>query len=513
MRGSEPEVVEEPVVDLKDARHPILSLTAGETVVPSDIRIDAAHPCLIVSGANTGGKTVLLKTVGLCALLSMFGLHLPAGPDSRIGIFERILADIGDDQSLEQSLSSFSGQIEVINEMMALAGPRTLMLIDEIMVGTAPRQGAALAQAILERLIDTGSRLIVTTHYNELKDLPQADARFMNASVSFDPERLTPTYRLMTGLPGVSYALEIARRCGLPQEVTERARALLDERELTVDALIEKIHGHEREIAAERERLSRMARELEDEKKKYESLMTELERRAGEIRREEGIAFLEELKKYRQTVTARIAELQRMGMKEAAGSRDELATLEQTVRAAIKADLPALLAGRYEPLGTREPEPGMRIYIAPLEKEGTIESVNSSRRQAVMRVGAVKCIHPFDDLYVPLHTTPPEQTTTKRVIRDQHPVPDSKGTAVIQTRYNTIDIRGKRVDEGLRIMEDELDRMSRSGIDTVIVIHGHGTGALKAAVREALRNSPYVTRFRPGEYGEGGDGVTVVTIK
>jgi DNA mismatch repair protein MutS2 len=200
-RSSEPVLSKEPMMKLCRAHHPLLQLMSPGTIVSNDAELGIGFNCLIISGANTGGKTVMLKTIGLCALFAMYGLHIPASPDSEIGIFSNIMADIGDDQNLSQSLSTFSGQLTIINNILKKADSRTLVIIDEIIVGTNPRQGAALSQAILEEMINTGSRIIVSTHYTELKQLPASDRRFQNASVTFNLDTLKPTYELRIGIP------------------------------------------------------------------------------------------------------------------------------------------------------------------------------------------------------------------------------------------------------------------------------------------------------------------------
>ncbi len=517
IRGSEPEISESSDIALHQARHPILYLMSPGTVVANDVDLSGPNMCLIISGANTGGKTVLLKTIGLCVLFVMLGLHIPAGPDSRVGVFSRILADIGDDQSLSQSLSTFSGQIVVINEMLAKADDRTLVIIDEIIVGTNPRQGAALAQAILESLIETGSRIVVTTHYSELKDLPTIDRRFQNASVSFDMDTLRPTYRLITGLPGVSYAIEIARNYGFPDRIIDRSRSLLDSRELSVEALIENMQKHERELTDKKAQLEEMAAGLEKEKLEYDGLMKLLEKRSQEIKQKEGIEFLRELKEYRNLVAHRITDLQKMNMKEAGRVQEKIRDIAESIRTDLGRDKAKLFRDRYIPLDPDAVRPGDRVFIVSLEKEGTLESIDSSRRTAALLLGSsIRSTFGLDDLYQPRTgqtRTAAERKQVKKKRVEPQGEQDGAIPGVVQTSYNTVDLRGKRVEEGLRVMEQDFDRMVRNGIDTAVVIHGHGTGAMKEAVRENLRRNLYASGFRPGDTGEGGDGVTIVRLR
>lgn len=517
IRASEPELADEPVMRLYGARHPLLYLMHGDRVVPNDLSLGESYNCLIISGANTGGKTVLLKTAGLCALMLRHGLHIPAGPDSRIGIFDPVMADIGDDQSIAQSLSSFSGQIVILKQMMERARPSALILIDEIVVGTNPRQGASLAQAVVEALAATGAKIVVTTHYNELKELASRDERFRNASVSFDPETLAPAYRLMTGIPGVSYALEIARIYGIPEGILGRAKELLDEREISVEALIEKTQKHEQEIASERERLAVERAAAAREKERY----LELQRRQAELMenmtRGEGTRFLDELKEYRREIAAKIRELQQADLRTAGELRRELGEIQKKVETEIADSARKRFSREYGPVDPATTKPGDRVFVVSLEKEAVIESVDPDGESAELRLGnAIRARFRFRDML-----RLPEGTQTAGARKKTADRSGGKAQAptarpvplTVQTSYNTIDLRGLRVDEAVDRMERDLDRMVRSGISSAVIIHGHGTGALKEAVRSRLRHSSYVRDFRSGEYGEGGDGVSIALLR
>ncbi|OHD69684.1 MAG: hypothetical protein A2W19_16695 [Spirochaetes bacterium RBG_16_49_21] len=516
IRGSEPEIADQSEIKLLGARHPILYRLSPDAVVPNDIELGISYRCLIISGTNTGGKTVILKTIGLCALLAMHGLHLPVSPDSRIGIFSSLLADIGDDQSLSESLSTFSGQIVVINRMLAEADEKTLVIIDEIIVGTNPRQGAALARAILESLIETGSRIAVTTHYSELKQLAAADTRFRNASVSFDRDTLRPTYRLMTGLPGVSYAVEIARNYGLPERIISRAHALLESGEAGMDTLVEMIQKQEQEIAEEKLGLAGLFRDLDLEKKEYDERLKILERRAEEIKQKEGIKFLNELADYRRLVAERTAGLQQMSLKQAGSVQNTLREVEDSIRSKLDEDRDKLYADHYAPAAPESLKPGSRVFIPSLEKEGTVERIDHAKKSATVLLGGfLKSTFRFEDLRLAAGSDAVPSLPQKRdAPRPEQGRDDAGGIPpVIQTSYNTVDLRGKRVEEGIRIMDQGFDRMLRQGVDIAVVIHGHGTGAMKEAVRENLRHSLYAADFRAGDRGEGGDGVTIVRLR
>lgn len=517
IRASAPELSDEPVMRLYGARHPLLYLMHGDSVVPNDLSLGESYNCLVISGANTGGKTVLLKTAGLCALMLRHGLHIPAGADSRIGIFDPVIADIGDDQSIAQSLSSFSGQIVILKQMMERACPSALILIDEIVVGTNPRQGASLAQAVVEALAATGAKIIVTTHYNELKELASRDERFRNASVSFDPETLAPTYRLMTGMPGVSYALEIARIYGIPEEILGRTKELLDEREISVDALIEKTQKHEQEIASERERLAEARAAAQREKERYLELQRKQAELTENITRGEGTRFLDELREYRREIAAKIRELQRADLRTAGELRRELGEIQKKVETEIADSRRKRFSREYGLFDPAAAKPGDRVFIVSLEKEAVIESIDIDGESAELRLGnAIRARFRFRDML-----SLPEEAQSAGTRKKSSDRPGGKAPAptsvpvplTVQTSYNTIDLRGLRVDEAVDRMERDLDRMVRSGISSAVIIHGHGTGALKEAVRSRLRHSSYVRDFRSGEYGEGGDGVSIALLR
>jgi len=514
--GNAPLIEEEPLIELYGAKHPLLYLMQPDTTISNDIEMGTDFNCLIISGANTGGKTVLMKTLGLCVLLTMLGLHIPAKADSKIGIFSGILADIGDDQSLEQSLSTYSGQIVMINEMLKNAKNDTLVLIDEIIVGTNPRQGAALAQAILEEMANTGSRIIVTTHYSELKELASENKRFQNASVSFDMETLKPTYKLTIGLPGVSYAIEIARNYGLSENVLERSKELFDQRDISVEALLEETQKYRQEVEDERQKLAQLKEEYISEKERFIRKQKKLNQLTEEVKKGHGIAFLEELEKYRKEVSDRITDLQQSDLKKTGEIQKDIIERQKNISAKLEKDRKDQLTDEYSPIDPSKLSIGDRVFVASLEKVGTVEDIDISGNSAqILFGGTIKSRFKMNDLLKPgqgsFSSSPMKQKRKKKKEYNEY-----QGGAIshtIQTSYNTIDLRGKRVEEAIHFMEQELDSMQRSNTGMAIVIHGHGTGALKEAVRENLKISIYTADYRAGDLGEGGDGVTVVRLR
>lgn len=516
VKGSGAVISPDPVIRLYSARHPLLYLMIPDRVVPNDIFLGENYNCLLISGANTGGKTVLLKTIGLCVLLAMHGFHIPAGADSAVGIFTDIMADIGDDQSIAQSLSSYSGQIVILKEMIEKARETSLVLIDEIVVGTNPRQGAALAQGLLENMVSSGAKIVVTTHYTELKELASVDPRFQNASVSFDMNTLAPTYHLSIGTPGVSYALEIAKIYGIGEDVLSRARKLLDEKEMSIEALVEKMQKHEQEIREERSRLSRLSEDLERERGSLAEEQKKLNRLAEEIKNEKGILFLEEIKDYRNQVRERIRNLQNSDIKTSGEIIDDLRDVEKTIKDKLLDDAKNRYAHRYIPFDPGHVKTGDKAFIISIEREGIIESIDINNESALLLLGnSIKTRFRFKDLLMLAEDRPEPRPAPKGKKKKSSGGDGYEGaqSLTIQTQYNTVDLRGMRVDEALDKMERDFDHMVRSGIRTAIVIHGHGTGALKEAVRKNLRFSSYAVSFRPGGYQEGGDGVSVVFLR
>jgi len=513
-RSSEPVISGEPLLRLYNAHHPILYMMSPDTTVSNNVELGTDYNCLIISGANTGGKTVMLKTIGLCVLFAMYGLHIPANPDSEIGIFHDIMADIGDDQNLSRSLSTFSGQLEIINGILKKADNRTLVIIDEIIVGTNPRQGAALAQSILEYMVETESRIIATTHYTELKELAVNDLRFRNGSVTFDLDTLKPTYELRIGVPGISHAVEIARIYGVPEKILSRADELIDSGESGVDSLLEKVQAYETEIREEREKVKILTIEVETERKKIKSKQAELDNLIAETKKGRGIEFLAELDSMREKIAGRITQLQELDQKDAGKLNEELVKLRADISSRLSEESREKYSDTLEALDPAKAKKGDRVFITPIETEGVIDEMDSSGKSALILLGgSIRSRFRVTDLFlIPASAgkNTGQNKFRKPVISG---ITDSVISTTIQTSYNTIDLRGMRVDEALAFMNSSLDRMERQGIKTVIIIHGHGTGAMKQAVRDALKMNIYVRDFRPGEYGEGGDGVSVAGLR
>ena len=491
--------------DLRRARHPLLVLQRGATeVVANDVALDAPAQALIVSGPNAGGKTVTITAVGLSALMARAGLPLSAAEGSRMPLYRSVYTAIGDEGDMARDLSTFTAHLSALRSILAAAGPGTLVLIDEIAADTDPREGAALAIAALEKLVAAGAQVLITTHLEELKALALADVRFAPASVGFDVEKLAPTYRLQLGEVGASSAIEIARRVGLPSDVCERARQILGSGASVVSQAVEMLE-RERSQAARasaelQERLATLEREhlaVEADRGRLRDL--EMQTRAG-ARQE----LIDDLARKRADVAALIAQLQ------AAPSIAAAVEAQRTVeRAAAEQEREASRAAEPQALPATSLTRGARVRHLRLGTEGVVQEVQGDI--ALVQMGPLRSKVATIDL-VPIAREVPQArlrtSPSERLERAEH-----ARAAPVELRVPIVDLRGMRVDEALRALELELDRFLRAGEQSVHVLHGHGSGALKSAVREHLQRSPYVSRSRPGESHEGGDAVTIAELR
>ena len=529
MDAVRPETVDRPEVVLLGARHPGL---AGR-VVPIDIRLGDGYVALVVTGPNTGGKTVTLRTLGLLALMHQAGLHLPIDAGGRLPVFRDVFADIGDEQSVAQSLSTFSGHLRSIIRIAAAAGPGTLVLLDELGAGTDPTEGSALAQALLDYFIRAGALIAATTHYAELKAYAHTTPAARNASVEFDLDTLSPTYRLTIGLPGGSQAFEIAERLGLSAAIVADARSRLSESERSFEATLASIREAEGETSDRLEQ-ARLA-----EQRAAEALGTaQEERRAARRERDELLR------------TTR-SEAERL----AAGLHEEVQatrrTLErETVTARV---LDAAIAradaelARVPELEPSAPEPvdaeprawqlGDMARSRTGDWEGRITVLDRGGRRATIESGAMRVVVDTVDLeYLPpapeqlpaeetlaavwpagpSRTNPVEQARRRRTRPAVSPEPAAPTSALrldrIRTVASSLDLRGARVEEALELLDRYLDDASLANLDRVTIVHGVGTGALRDAVRAAAAAHPLVVATRPGERGEGGDGATLISL-
>ncbi len=496
MDATRAETADRPEVILLSARHPGL---AGR-VIPTDIRIGDGFTALVVTGPNTGGKTVTLRTLGLLSLMHQAGLHVPAATGSRLPIWRDVFADIGDEQSVAQSLSTFSGHLRRITTIVEEAGPATLVLLDELGAGTDPTEGSALAQALLDHFIRAGAIVAATTHYSELKAYAHTTPGARNAAVEFDLETLSPTYRLTIGLPGGSQAFAIAERLGLPAGIVEDARSRLTEVQRSFEATLASIKATEGETS---EALDRA--------------------RAAEIRAGEALGTAqEERRRARRERDEAIQGARAEADRVVADLRAELARTRQalereTVTAvsldaaigraeAIAERLPALEAPQPEPPAeVRDWQVGDRARSRTGGWEGRIAAMERGGRRATMEAGGMRVSVDVEDLASALgqaETAGAAAGTNATALR----------LSSARTVASSLDLRGARVEEALEALDRYLDDASLAGLASVLIIHGLGTGALRDAVRVAAGGHPLVKSVRAGERGEGGDGATIVKL-
>ena len=488
------EITDEPVIDLVNMRHPLL---LDQNVVANDIRLESGN-ALIVSGPNAGGKTVALKCVGLAVWMARAGLPVPTGEGSRVTWYSRVLTDIGDDQSLERSLSTFSAEVVALREILAIADRQTLIVLDEIAGGTDPEEGAALASAVLERFVGLGATCLVTTHYERLKELAADRDRFVNASVGFDFDKMEPTFVLSLGQPGASSALAVAQRFGLSLEVLTRARELLSEDAVRREELIADLERQRRRLSESREAAERAeagAQELLREAESERVVAREKERRRLE---RETADLIAKVKKAR----VEIRDIKQQSSKKAERIVDDAARL-------VAAD--SELAKRTRdpartPPKAAAPMPiqvGAHVFV---ERLGTTAEVIEAPARGHVRVqaGAFGLRVPLREIRVDPRKSPRKKP--QPVKRSAQPRPKA---AALRTTDNTCDLRGLRVDEALSRLDSFIDSCLRVAEPVAFALHGHGTGALRTAVREHLALHAFIASSRPAQSGEGGDAFTV----
>jgi DNA mismatch repair protein MutS2 len=482
-------------LDLRQARHPLLD---PDTVVPIDVHLGDDYYLLVITGPNTGGKTVALKTVGLMTAMAQAGLHLPVTDGSALSVFEGIYADIGDEQSIEQSLSTFSAHLTNIIGILDRADDHSLLLLDELGAGTDPVEGSALARALLTHLLARRITTLVATHYSELKAFAHTTPGVENASVEFDLETLAPTYRMQIGLPGRSNAFAIAERLGLPSEIVQAARALVSPEDIKAESLLAQIQqAHQEAIAARDEALREQRRAAEQERWLGARLATiEAERRT--ILDEARVQARQELDRIGQEIDALRAEIadrqprSSLGDEWLAQARTRLAAQEK----AVAMPLPPASAQAVRLPG--EIAVGDMVWVAGLGTTGQVTALDGD--SAEVQVGAFGVRVQRSDLERRASTQPPEPEAT---VMSAGPRP-SPGIE--------LDIRGQRVEEALLRVDKYLDDAFLGGLPFVRIIHGKGTGTLRQAVQQRLRSHPLVESQRSGEDGEGGSGVTVAYL-
>ncbi|PYP68698.1 MAG: endonuclease MutS2, partial [Gemmatimonadetes bacterium] len=491
----------------RDGRHPLL-LAQGLDVVPFDLEMSAGERTLLVSGPNTGGKTVLLKALALISAMAQSGIPAPTNAESRIAIYDDFFADIGDEQSIEASLSTFSAHVKNLSEIMRLASPASLVLIDELGSGTDPVEGSALGWAVLEELTQRGTMTIATTHLGALKELATQVSGVVNASLQFDADALAPTYRLIKGIPGRSYGISIARRLALPEHVVSRAEERLPRQERDVAALIEQLEQRAEALTTSEQETAAV---LEDARSRMADLarrernVRERERRAERESRQEARRYLLDA---RQEIERTLRDLKRTESEALEAAGREARQRAEQLAAQQSAELDRLereeanLAKRDRatpPRGTgREIVAGSWVDVATLGGKAA-RVVELRESSAVVTVGAIKMTVPLTAL------TPSDSAPTDVAVAWTADLPDAPAAS-------EIDVRGMRADEAEGIVMQALDAAIRADLRSLRIIHGKGTGALRERVNEMLKKDTRVKQFRLGAWNEGGAGVTVAEL-
>ena len=506
MNGTEPIFNEEGRVLLKKARHPLIP---KKQVVPIDIRLGDSFDLLIITGPNTGGKTVSLKTVGLLTLMGQAGLHIPALDRSELSLFHEIYADIGDEQSIEQSLSTFSSHMTNIVSFLEKADSRSLVLFDELGAGTDPTEGAALAISILSYLHEKGVRTMATTHYSELKVYALSAPGVENACCEFNVETLRPTYRLLIGIPGKSNAFAISSKLGLSDDIIQRAREQISEQDESFEDVLSSLEENRVTLENERLEIQKYKQEIQDLKSQLETRQEKLEAQRDKILKkanEEAHKVLEEAKEYADQTMKLFHKFQKNNVDTSAVERERQELRRRMNKAESK------MAEKNKPqkpskeLTAKDIHPGDSVKVLSMNLKGTVGSRPDSKGYLFVQMGIIRSKVHLSDLELvdePVITTPSLQKTGAGKIRM------SKSSS-ISTEINLL---GRTVDEAIAELDKYLDDAYIAHLKSVRIVHGKGTGALRKGIHDYLRRQKHVASFRLGEFGEGDAGVTIVEFK
>ena len=500
MKAVVPQVGEDGKIVLHSARHPLI---AKDKVVPTDITLGVDFDTLIITGPNTGGKTVALKTIGLLTLMAMCGLMLPVGEGSRVSVFRHILADIGDEQSIEQSLSTFSSHMVNIIKIFQVADNSSLILLDELGAGTDPVEGAALAEAIIQELRYKGARLACTTHYAELKAYAIQTAGVENGCCEFDVATLRPTYRLLIGVPGKSNAFAISQRLGMAESIVNRARELVSRESNAFEQVVGRLEEDRRAMETQMEELRTSAAKAKESAQEAERLKEEAQSQAKkevERARQEAAQIVQKTRQRADALVNELEELRRQKNKELSAEQ------KARLRSGMKE-----LEGLSDPVHQRRDDnyvlpralvPGDDVLIYDIDKDATVLEAPKDGF-VLVQAGIIKTRVPLSNI----------RLLSKRQMKKKQPGRTVTKSVSTPEASSSLDLRGQTVEEALMEVDSFLDRASRMHLSQVTIIHGKGTGALRAAVQQHLRRCAQVKSFRLGTYGEGESGVTIAELK
>ncbi len=505
--GSEPVFNQKGIINIKKGRHPLLD---KKKAVPIDIRLGKEFELLIITGPNTGGKTVSLKTVGLFTLMGQSGLHIPAFDQSELAVFDEVFADIGDEQSIEQSLSTFSSHMTNIVNILAKATPHSLVLFDELCAGTDPTEGAALAIAILSNLHRQGIRTMATTHYSELKVFALTTPGVENGCCEFNVETLSPTYHLLIGIPGKSNAFAISSKLGLDDYIIEEAKGNLSQQDEDFESLLADLENSRVTIVKEQDEINHYKQEIEQLKNRLEHKQESLDASREKILRdanEQAHKILRDAKEYADTTIKNFNKFGKAGIDSRAMEqernrlREKMSSVEKNLT--IK---PAKKAASSKQLQAKDIHLGDSVRVLSMNLKGTVSSLPNAKGDLFVQMGIMRSQVNLRDLEL----IPDVETVNPRTTRTGTGKIKMSKSASVSTEINLL---GKTVDEALAELDKYLDDAYLSHMPSVRVVHGKGTGALRKAVQNYLRRQKHVASYRLGEFGEGDAGVTIVTFK
>ena len=510
MNAAAPSINDRGIIELRNARHPLLD---KKKAVPVNIRLGKDFDTLVITGPNTGGKTVSIKTVGLLTAMASCGMMIPVSDMSEISVFEKILADIGDEQSIEQSLSTFSAHMTNIIDILSVTNDRSLVLIDELGAGTDPVEGAALAMAILESLHLKGAKIAATTHYAELKAYALSTDRVENGCCEFDVATLRPTYRLLIGMPGRSNAFAISERLGMDKAIVDRAAELVSAENTRFEDVIESLEKSRKDLETEKQEAyeqTRLAEKIRLEAEEKKGKIEQLRQKEIDDAKSQAARIVDQA---RREANALLAELDKL--KKEKDKTKDMADLARRARAAVRKGVDAMdeaanpvdnFSDDEDYVLPRPLEVGDAVLIAGLNKQATVLSVEKNGNVQVM-AGTAKMRVKADNLRLLSGKQKQPVSSGPRKTGDSL---EGRGTLAATTR---LDLRGMMVDDALIEIDRFIDSGLRTGLSEFTIIHGKGTGALRAATHDYLRKSRFVKTFRLGIYGEGETGVTIVTLK
>ena len=503
MHGIEPVIRTDGKLELKRARHPLID---AKKVVPVSLSLGVDFDTMVITGPNTGGKTVTLKTIGLLTLMAECGLHIPADDGSSIAIFETVLADIGDEQSIEQSLSTFSSHMRNIVEILQVCDRDSLILFDELCAGTDPAEGAALAIALIEFCRKCGAKVATTTHYAELKLYAMRTAGVINASCEFNVETLQPTYRLLIGIPGKSNAFAISRRLGLDEKIIEEAHSMVSQNDVNFEDVLTKLEQQRQQMEQAKVEAERLRMETEKQKEKSDEYYAQIKAerdKAVQQARKEAQYIIEDARRTANNVYEELKQLRKQAKDGAfvEGSNEKQAALRRSLNEA-EGKLREKQEVRQRPAASRAIRVGDTVELLKFGSKATVLAINKDGSYQ-LQAGIMKVNAKPDEVYLLENET---QAKAKKLMEGK--VRDLKSAAQPE-----LDIRGMAVDEALPVLDNFLDAAYMGNLPNARIIHGKGTGVLRKAVQDELRRCKYVKSFRLGVYGEGEDGVTIAEFK